>query len=85
MQNKSQNTNGNFIGLSIGRFGLSQKSANRFVYKEHHCCFLYLLFQVFVIPHKNLLYLSNVHGVIVTLGIIGVDDILIEETVFLQF
>ena len=46
--------------------------------------FIYLLFQILIIPHQHLLDLTDVHGVIVTLRITLVDGFLIDDATWLD-
>ena len=44
-----------------------------------------LLFQILIIPYQHLLNLADVHRMEVTLGIVRVDSVLIEESALLKF
>ena len=44
-----------------------------------------LLFQILIIPYQHLLNLADVHRMEVTLGIVHVDSVLIEESALLKF
>ena len=44
-----------------------------------------LLFQILIIPYQHLLNLADVHCMEIALGIVLVNDVLIEESAFLQF
>ena len=55
------------------------------VFYLHKFRFIYLLFQILIIPHQHLLDLTHVHGVIVTLRITLVDGFLIDDATWLDF
>ena len=51
----------------------------------HKFRFIYLLFQILIIPHQHLLDLAHVHGVIVALRVTLVDGFLIDDATWLDF